>query len=823
MHKLFLIFWAIIIISSLYCSRPTGWAPVQGDIMTRWAKMLNPNKVLTDYPRPQLARKQWKSLNGMWDYAIRPRAESQPDSFDGKILVPFPIESALSGVKKPVGVENKLWYRCTYEIPKKWKNQRVMLNFGAVDWETMVWINSKEVGNHRGGYDAFSFDITDFLNPTGKQEIILSVWDPIDSGYQPRGKQVKEPGGIWYTSVTGIWQTIWLEPVPEIHIQSLKIIPVIDESQVKFQVINSSTRPYYQLHLKIKDGKKIISTAQGIPYEEIVAWIENPKLWSPVSPYLYDLEVALLDEEGIEIDRITSYFGMRKISLGKDENGITRIFLNNKQIFMHGFLDQGWWPDGLYTAPTDEALRYDVEVTKQLGFNVARKHVKIEPDRWYYWCDKLGLLVWQDMPSGDKYIGGNDPDLQRTEESAFQFKTELKAMIQGRFNHPSIVMWLPFNEGWGQFETEEITRWITGYDPTRLVNNASGWADRGVGDVNDIHRYPGPGKPDNEPNRATVLGEYGGLGLPLRDHTWRKEKNWGYRGYQTPEELTTAYQELTRKLLPLIPQGLCAAIYTQTTDVEIEVNGLITYDREVIKMNPETIRFINQGFLSPEIISDDEIFLDRAIIELIGMKEGEIRFTLDGSEPSQQSSIYTEPIEIQNTTTVKARTFWKNGIQSLISNLTCKKVALTEPVQVAKTKPGLLVHYYEGEWDALPDFSALNPVFSKTVNEINLKPAPQQQDFAFKFEGFINIPADGVYTFYTNSDDGSKLFVNDQLIVSNDGLHGMWEEYGKIALKAGFHKIVVEFFQKKGGLELEVYFKYPGIEKQQIPAAVLFH
>ncbi len=810
-------------ILSLNCSRSTDWFPVPGDIVTRWAKMINPNKVLPEYPRPQLARKEWKNLNGLWEYAIRPKAESQPDSFDGKILVPFAIESALSGVKKPVGEENKLWYRCRFEMPKKWANQRVMLNFGAVDWETTVWINGREVGSHRGGYDAFSFDITDFLNQTGKQEIVLSAWDPINSGYQPRGKQVKEPGGIWYTSVTGIWQTVWLEPVSEIHIQSLKIIPAIDENQVKFQALTSSTRPNYKIHLKIKDGKKTISEAQGLPYDEIVAKIENPKLWSPDSPFLYDLEVLLLNDAGEDIDRITSYFGMRKISLGKDEQGITRIFLNNKEIFMHGFLDQGWWPDGLYTAPTDEALRYDIEVTKQLRFNVARKHVKIEPDRWYYWCDKLGLLVWQDMPSGDKYIGGNDPDLQRTKESAFQFKTELKAMIDGRFNHPGIVMWVPFNEGWGQFETEQITRWIKSYDPSRLVNNTSGWADRGVGDVNDIHRYPGPAKPANEPNRAAVLGEYGGLGLPLLEHCWRQDKNWGYRGYKNAEEFALAYQELTRKLLPLIPQGLCAAIYTQTTDVEIEVNGLMTYDRAVIKMNPETVRIINQGYLSPNIISDDEIFLDQAKIELKSFKEGEIRYTLDDSEPNKNSMIYGEPIIAKNTATIKARTFWENGTESLVSNLTCKKVELTESIPVDNLKPGIIAHYYEGAWDSLPDFSKLTPVLSKTVNKFDLQASPKQQDFGLKFEGFIKVPSDGVYTFYTNSDDGSKLSINSLTIVTNDELHGMREEYGKIALKAGFHKIVVEFFQKNGGLGLEVYFKGPNIEKQQIPLNTLFH
>jgi hypothetical protein len=289
---------------------------------------------------------------------------------------------------------------------------------------------------------------------------------------------------------------------------------------------------------------------------------------------------------------------MRKISLGKDKAGITRIFLNNKPLFMFGLLDQGWWPDGLYTAPTDEALRYDIEVTKKLGFNVARKHVKVEPARWYYWCDKLGLLVWQDMPSGDRYIGRDDPDIQRSDESARQFELELKRIINAFGNHPSIVMWVPFNEGWGQYETERIVELIKQYDPTRLVNNASGWADRGVGDVHDIHNYPGPTAPLSESNRASVLGEFGGLGLPVKGHTWQDEKNWGYRSFETRQELTEAYLNLLSELRPLIERGLSAAIYTQTTDVEIEVNGLMTYDRAIIKMDARRIADANRKVIS---------------------------------------------------------------------------------------------------------------------------------------------------------------------------------------------------------------------------------
>jgi hypothetical protein len=823
MHKLFLVFGAIIMILLVDCSKQTDWSPVQGDIMTRWAKEVKPDRVLPEYPRPQMIREEWKNLNGLWEYAIRPKTESRPDTFDGKILVPFPIESALSGMKKPVSEDNKLWYRNSFKVPQNWLDRRILLHFGAVDWETTVWVNGNEVGHHRGGYDAFSMDITDALNREGIQEIVLSVWDPIDSDYQPRGKQVKEPHGIWYTSVTGIWQTVWLEPVPEIYIESITIITDIDEKQVKIKTLCSGTKPDYRIRIKIKAGNDVITEVTGFPFEEISAKIYNPIFWSPDNPFLYDLEVSLVNGEGEETDQIASYFGMRKISLGKDENGINRIFLNNEPIFMHGPLDQGWWPDGLYTPPTDEALRYDIEFTKLLDFNMARKHVKIEPDRWYYWCDKLGLLVWQDMPSGDKFIGHHEPDIERSSESAEQFNYELKSMIDGFFNHPCIVIWVPFNEGWGQFDTERITRWIKNYDPTRLINPASGWADRGVGDVNDIHRYPGPGKPENEPSRAVVLGEFGGLGLPLLDHTWRQDKNWGYRGYQTADELTHAYQELTRKLIPLIAEGLCAAVYTQTTDVEIEVNGLMTYDREVIKMNPETVRLINQGYLSPEIISDDEIFLDQAKIELKSFKGGEIRYTIDGSEPNNISLLYSDPIAVENTTTVRARSFWENGIQSLVAKFTCKKVELTDPVQVENLKPGLTVHYYEGEWDLLPDFSTFSHIFSKTVAEIDLKSAPRKEDFALKFKGFIKVPANGIYTFYSNSDDGSKLYVTDQLIVTNDGLHGMREEYGKIALKAGFHQFSVEFFQKKGGLALEVYVKGPEIEQQLIPSSMLFH
>ena len=603
-------FWFIVSIVLFICSSiRADWQPAKGPLMTRWAKQVSPKKVHAEYPRPQMVRKNWRNLNGLWEYAIQPKDEPQPKNFDGQILVPFPAESALSGVMKPVGEENRLWYRRAFEIPRKWANQSVLLHFGAVDWDTTVWINGKEVGSHRGGYDPFTLDITDALNDGGKQEIVLSVWDPTNAGYQPRGKQVKKPGGIWYTAVTGIWQTVWLEPVAAAHIESLNIVPDVDSKTVYVGLNLVSPAGEAAATVTVLDRKKKVASGQvkitgegGIATLSIKLAVKNAKLWSPDSPFLYDLKVTLT-HNGKIVDKLSSYFGMRKISLDKDDNGITRIFLNNKPLFHFGPLDQGWWPDGLYTAPTDEALRYDIEVLKKLGCNMLRKHVKVEPARLYYWCDKLGLMVWQDMPNGDKHIRGNEPDLKRSVESATQFELELKRVINAFRNHPCIVMWVPFNEGWGQYDTGRIVNFIKELDSTRLVNNTSGWADRGVGDVHDIHRYPGPAAPPTEENRASVLGEFGGLGLPVKGHTWQDKKNWGYRSYKTREELTDAYLALLENLRSLIGGGLCAGVYTQTTDVEIEVNGLMTYDRAMIKMDVEKTSAANRRLYLPPPIT----------------------------------------------------------------------------------------------------------------------------------------------------------------------------------------------------------------------------
>jgi len=548
------------------------WKPARGPLATRWAAQVDPQKTHPDYPRPQMVRPEWVNLNGLWDYAIRPKDGDRPAAFDGRILVPFPVESALSGVMKPVKPDQRLWYRRSFELAPPQQGQRWLLHFGAVDWDSTVVVNGRTLGTHRGGYDPFTFDITEALAPGGAQELVVSVWDPTDAGSQPRGKQVLKPGGIMYTANTGIWQTVWLEPVPVLQIESLDIVPDVDAGEVRVTARVSGVKAESQILARAFDGGSEVAGAIGPPGIPLALKIRDPKLWSPDQPFLYRLHVAI--QGG---DEVRSYFGMRKISLAKDESGINRLFLNGKPLFQLGPLDQGWWPDGLYTAPTDEALKYDLEITRQLGFNMIRKHVKVEPDRWYYWCDTMGILVWQDMPSGDN----------RDAAAKQQFALELERMIDARRNHPSIVMWVPFNEGWGQHDTPRYVEWIKKHDPTRLVNNASGWTDTGTGDVVDMHNYPGPGMPPTEKNRAAVLGEFGGLGLPLEHHVWVDKNNWGYRSFKNRDELTSAYQDLIGRLRGLAVKGLSAAVYTQTTDCEVEVNGLLTYDRAVIKMPVE--------------------------------------------------------------------------------------------------------------------------------------------------------------------------------------------------------------------------------------------
>lgn len=595
MNKLFLSF---ILFCCFSMVKAQDWKPAGDRIKTPWAEKVDPANPLPEYPRPQMERDQWVNLNGLWDYAIAEKGKSFPTAFDGKILVPFPVESSLSGVQKRVGQNRELWYQRKFSVPAAWKNKNVILHFGAVDWKADVWVNEIKVGTHEGGYTPFSFDITPFITKEKEQKLVVRVWDPTDRGFQPRGKQVERPEGIWYTPVTGIWQTVWIEPVNQAFVSHLKTIPNVDGSNVSVWATTQGTTAAEIVEVKVLENGQVIGSGKAAAGQEVLVNIPGAKLWSPESPFLYDMEVSVL-RNGVAVDKVKSYFGMRKISTHRDANGIVRLQLNNKDYFQFGPLDQGWWPDGLYTAPTDEALLFDIKKTKEFGFNMIRKHVKVEPARWYYHCDREGILVWQDMPSGDRspqwqmrnYFNGLE--LNRSAKSEENFRREWKEIMDLAVSNPSVVVWVPFNEAWGQFKTAEIAEWTKNYDPSRLVNPASGGNHYDVGDMLDMHNYPDPAMGLFDSKRSNVLGEYGGIGLVLPDHLWEKDRNWGYVQYKTAEEATKAYVELAEKLKKLIPFGYSAAVYTQTTDVEVEVNGLITYDRKVIKLNTGQIRKVN--------------------------------------------------------------------------------------------------------------------------------------------------------------------------------------------------------------------------------------
>jgi hypothetical protein len=547
------------------------WKPAKSPLMTRWAKDVKPDHVLSEYPRPQMVRKAWLNLNGLWEFSSADQVSDPPigRKLNDQILVPFCMESALSGVGKHC---DHSWYRRTFTVPAEWKDKHVLLHFGAVDYESVVWVNGKQLGAHKGGYDAFELDVTASLKGAGEQqELVVGVIDTTDPS-QARGKQTTEPKGIWYTPCSGIWQTVWLEPVAKDHVEDLKIVPDLDGVTVS---VKGSAK------VEVLDGERVV--ASGGSGTKLA--IAKAKVWSPDSPFLYGLRISQGD------DVVESYVGLRKIEVSPDEKGTPRIKLNGKEIMMVGPLDQGFWPDGIYTAPTDEALKYDLEMTKKLGFNCLRKHVKVEPQRFYYWCDKLGLLVWQDMPSA---LANKPGDWQR------QFEAEMKQLVDQHRNSPSIAMWVPFNEGWGQEAygkegTTRVVEMIKKLDPTRLVNNASGWTDAEAGDVHDMHSYPGPSAPAVEKQRAIVLGEFGGLGLGIKGHMW-EDKAWGYQNMASEKDLTDRYERLLGRLWELHDHsGLCAGIYTQTEDVESESNGFMTYDREVLKMDEARVRQANLG------------------------------------------------------------------------------------------------------------------------------------------------------------------------------------------------------------------------------------
>lgn len=563
-------------------------------LQTRWAKEVSATNALKEYPRPQLVRTNWQNLNGNWQYAITgkevdPSTTLRTDKYEGRILVPYPIESQLSGVKKALQPDQLLWYKRTFTSPNPpaktgqalQRGIRTLLHFGAVDYQCWVYVNGKEVGTHEGGYTAFSFDITNALKD-GSNELVVKVYDPSDAGIGPRGKQVLNPQGIYYTPSSGIWQTVWTETVPADHISSLTITPDIDQSLVNVTV-HAASNNAVTLYVEGKIIKGKTNTIISVPIEHI-------KLWSPSNPYLYDLKVHLGS------DVVKSYFGMRKVEIKKSADGYDRIFLNNQPYFNLGVLDQGFWPDGLHTAPTDEALKFDIEAIKQMGFNTIRKHIKVEPARWYYHADKIGMLVWQDfvqpnpsLPKGAKEI----------------FEQQGTEMMKQLYNYPCITTWVLFNEKWGAYDQQRLTEWIKKTDPSRLVNGHSGeilYVNEKLrspspnayvsADITDVHSYPDPMNALQQPGKARVLGEFGGIGVFIPDHQWNSNSAWGYINV-TPAALKAKYQVMNQHLQLLEKEGLSASIYTQPFDVEGEQNGLMTYDREVIKIPFAELRKIH--------------------------------------------------------------------------------------------------------------------------------------------------------------------------------------------------------------------------------------
>ncbi|MEJ7691486.1 sugar-binding domain-containing protein [Daejeonella sp.] len=603
-------------------STAQSWQPVGNKIKTRWAKDVNPSNAWQQYPRPQLVRDDWQNLNGLWDYAILPKGNKAPNIFQGKILVPFAVESSLSGVGKPLTPDDELWYKTKFKVPAAWGSKRVLLHFGAVDWQSSIFVNGKLAGEHTGGSDPFSIDITSYL-ASSDNELVVKVWDPTDSGIQARGKQVLKPFGFWYTAVSGIWQTTWLEPVNPTSIATITPEADIDREIINLKSILTNVQGGEQVSIKIFSQGSLIKELSAPYQDNIQIRLPGVKLWSPEKPNLYQFQIEIRRYNKL-LDKANSYFAMRKISMGKDEYGNLRLHLNNKILFQWGVLDQGWWPESLLTPPTAEAMLYDMQVVKSMGFNMIRKHIKVEPARYYYQADSLGLLLWQDMPSGFNRI--NDPvqhvkfdaaeDWARPKESATQFEKEWKSIIDNLKFFPSIVVWVPFNEGWGQYDSKRVVEWTKKYDPTRLVDGISGWTDRKVGDMYDAHQYPGPSMEPaiQNPGRTMVLGEFGGLGWPIQDHLWNRDsKNWGYRTYFSRDKFLEEYSKLIANVQPLISRGLSSAIYTQTSDVELEVNGLMTYDREIIKLPAEQAwKLHNPLFNAPKgepkfLVNDSEI------------------------------------------------------------------------------------------------------------------------------------------------------------------------------------------------------------------------
>lgn len=798
LRKLSVLFTLFFVFQQVTGIAQTGrWKPVTGTLTTPWADKVNPESPLPEYPRPSMTRTDWMSMNGLWDINLLDQATGKPVK-QGKILVPYPVESALSGCGWRVEPTQVMVYTRKFTIPSRWQGQQVLMHFGASDWHTKLFVNGEKVGEHKGGYDAFFFDISAYAKPGQNVNISVHVTDPTDAGPQAVGKQHLKPGGIWYTPTSGIWQTVWLEPVPKTFIKSYKAEPQIEKNRVIVRVQTEGDMSGQKVVARILKDGVVLTEATGKVGAPLMLFVKEGRRWTLEDPFLYELEIMLEGPNSKPTDKVKGYFGLRSIKLGPDENGVNRLLLNGKPVFQLGPLDQGFWPDGLYTPATEEAMLHDLNTIKSLGFNMIRKHVKVELARWYYHCDRMGILVWQDMPSANPI----------TEEDKTQFRWEMKAMVDQLYNHPSIVMWVPFNEGWGQHDTPDYVEKLKEWDPTRLVNNASGWTDAGVGDVLDIHEYPGPAAPKVTDGRAAVLGEFGGLGLNVAGHQWTTE-GWGYQQIETPEALLNRYEELYRQLWPMVKRdGLCAAVYTQVSDVETENNGLMTYDRKVVKMDPALVKLTHQGQMPPKPTTSTYVFVKKMDVELVAMKSGAvIQYAIEKDKGPLTWLAYTAPIPLKNTTTIVCRASWPDSVMSHEQRYVFTKTKALSPKGKTGKADGLSAKIYHGSWDVLPDFAKLTPVRTFVTNELTLDRMEDKEDYGVVFEGGLVVPATGAYTLHLRSDDGSRLTLNGQVVIDNDGIHGMKDVPVSLALKEGAHPLKMEFFQKKGGVGLEFWLE----------------
>lgn len=823
-----------------------AWRPVQGRLLTKWAAAVTPDSVLPEYPRPQLVRPRWQNLNGLWDFAILaaspatashvasvpggagpagPLPAPAPSAFTQRILVPFAPEAALSGVGQHA---DRIAYRRTFSRPELNAGERLLLHLDACDWHCTVYVNGRQVADHRGGYDAIVSDVTDALR-TGAQELVVVVFDPTDAYGQPRGKQVSRPEGIWYTPVTGLWQTAWMEAVPRASIDRLSMTPDVPGRSLRLTVFGRGTAAGQRVDAVALANGVEVGRATGTVGRELRIPVPTPHLWGPDDPFLYDLRVTLRGGAGGG-DTVTSYFGMRTVGMVRDARGNERIALNGAPVFQLGPLDQGWWPDGLYTAPTDAALRSDIEAMKALGFNMVRKHIKVESPRWYYWADRLGLPVWQDMPSG-----WND-----TPEARAEFVAELRTMIEGRRNSPAIVVWVPFNEKWGQFDTRRIVGIIKEMDASRLVNDVSGWQHSGAGDIIDVHRYQGPQAMRGEPGRIAVLGEFGGLGYKVAGHAWAGD-SWGYGGlFADAAALQDRYALLLKRLYhDRDTHGIAAGVYTQLTDVEVELNGFFTYDRAVLKFDTARTAAVNRG-LAPYVLPELAEFTDSVRVTVSQGSPTELRYTLDGSEPTRASPVYSAPLMLRGSAAVRVRSF-RNGQPTAApeSRTEYRRVAGRAPV-VADVAPGLAYAYYADtthepafrmnwpvRWQVeRPDVRAGDLPARKTgiLPNFSLAPRDTSEMFAFRYTGYVRVSRTGVYTFTARSDDGAALWIgSDNVFWSVGQSPRTTETWGQAALQAGLHPITVGYFQAYGPMALEMFVEGPGMPRQRVPSAMLFH